>query len=64
VHQPQFPNETPPVTPVDATPPVVRLALKENHLSDFVTGSETEMRRSKIKAIKKRMGFKNRIIVE
>jgi hypothetical protein len=63
VHQPQFPNETPPVIPVDAMPPVVRLAVNENHLSDFVTGNETETRRRKRKAKKKRIGFKNRIIV-
>jgi hypothetical protein len=63
VHHPQLPNETPPATPVDVIPPVVRLAVKVNHLSDFAIGKETETRRSKIKAKKKRMGFKNRIMV-
>lgn len=58
-----MPKDTPPVTPVVVKPePVVKSAVRVNHLRDFVTGMDTETRSSKMNARKKRRGLRKRIM--
>jgi hypothetical protein len=61
VHHPQFPNITPPDTPV-LIAPTSALAAREKYVMVLVTGSETETSKSSRKATKKSKMFKNRSI--
>jgi hypothetical protein len=62
VHQPQFPNTTPPDTP-ELIAPTPTLTVRVKYVMVFVIGSETDTSRSSRKATKKRRTFKNRSMI-
>jgi len=62
VHQPQFPNATPPEAPL-LIRPTLKLTVREKYEIVLVIGRETDTRRSKRKAVKKRRTFRNRSMI-